>query len=203
MKELFTALAAGERVSDTAFDKLFDTETRRQARIHWTPVAVALTAARFLSEAALPGARARILDLGSNVGKFCLVGALSTPASFEGLELRRDLVTLARETARTHNIERVRFRLGDALEFDWSGYDGVYLYNPFYESLDLSIRIDSRVDLSRARYERSVEATRERLGELRLGARVALYYGFGGEMPEGFRKIDESDDPHLELWERV
>src|SRR5262245_2791350 len=81
--------------SDGSFDSVYDEEIRALSEEHWTPVAVAARAARILTFA---GAT-RILDVGSGVGKFCIVGALCTAARFVGVERRHRLVSIARRAA--------------------------------------------------------------------------------------------------------
>jgi hypothetical protein len=77
--------------SDLAFDALYERRIRELSPQHWTPVRIARRAAELLT---LSGAK-RILDVGSGVGKFCIVGALTTEAQFVGIEParvpRRDL----------------------------------------------------------------------------------------------------------------
>src|SRR5258708_32599839 len=72
---------------------------------HWTPVAVAARAADLLTRA---GAT-RILDVGAGVGKFCIVGALSTAAEFVGVERREGLVQVARRAAAQVGSKRPPF----------------------------------------------------------------------------------------------
>ena len=68
-------LAAGLPVSDARFDRLLPPGLVRLAALHFTPVAVALRAAAWLTE---DGAD-QVADLGAGVGKFCLVGKASEP----------------------------------------------------------------------------------------------------------------------------
>jgi 2-polyprenyl-3-methyl-5-hydroxy-6-metoxy-1,4-benzoquinol methylase len=57
-------------VSDESFNEIYPESIRKFCGRHWTPVAVAKMAAAYLADQ--PGAR--ILDIGSGAGKFCMVG---------------------------------------------------------------------------------------------------------------------------------
>lgn len=167
LERIVGRLAAGDEVDDRDFDRLFPKEAQKLAHIHWTPVSVALAAARFLT-AEKP--EARILDVGAGGGKFCLVAALGTKGHFTGIEADTALVDAAKAVAKQHKIERTRFLVGDALALDWSVFDGLYLYNPF----------------SGEAFEEQVRRARQKLEALPAGSRVAAFYGYGGALPAGF-----------------
>ena len=76
--------------SDADFDALCGSEIRKLSRIHWTPCKVATLAAELL----VKSPDDRILDVGSGAGKFCILGALHTPARFVGVEKRKEKNTL-------------------------------------------------------------------------------------------------------------
>ena len=88
-------LHVGKKVSDEEFDSVYGGRERAVSFRHWTPVAVACRAARLLTDM---GAT-RILDVGAGVGKFCIVGALTTSADYCGVERRGNLVDIARAAA--------------------------------------------------------------------------------------------------------
>ena len=68
---------------DTRFDKLYPLHIRQLGTRHWTNLMVAEMAASYL--AAEKGAK--ILDIGSGVGKFCLAAAHYQPnAIYFGVE---------------------------------------------------------------------------------------------------------------------
>lgn len=200
MRALRESLRRRQPVSDRAFDDLYPLQVRHASRSHWTPVEVALRASELL--AGRPGAS--ILDVGSGVGKFCLVAAASADARVRGLEHRGYLVDIARRAATMLDVD-VRFECGALDSSDASGVDGVYLFNPFGENLcPTRDQIDGAVELSEARYARDVAATIELLQSLRVGARVVTYCGFGGRMPQGYaRLLREQFDGALELWTKT
>jgi predicted RNA methylase len=163
---------------------------------------VARRAAQLLGEA-----RARaILDIGSGPGKFCIVGALSTAASFTGVERRAHLVDAARDAAARLGARRARFVRADILDFDFSPFDGFYLFNPFFEQLGdrTMIPIDGRVEHSRRLYQRYVRAIEHKLADAAPGAAVVTYYGFGGVIPPGYTELhdERAGGDRLVLWQK-
>jgi hypothetical protein len=177
LHELLRGLAAGEEAADRDLDRVYPEAVRKLSRTHWTPVEAARRAAQWL--VTRPGAK--ILDVGSGAGKFCIVGALVTQGEFTGVERHAPLVAVATAVARTYRIERARFRAGDATREDCRGYDGIYLYNPF------AVEIDVEAPAADARDEDAWrERTRERLATVAPGTRIVTYAG-GVAMPDGLR----------------
>jgi len=190
-------LRSGKLVDDRVFDDVYPLAHRRPSRVHWTPVEAATRAARLLAD----GPRARILDIGSGVGKFCIVAAAATGARVTGVEHRDHLVAVARSAAGSIGVDAT-FRSGTLADCDPKDFDAVYLFNPFAENLcPASDYIDATVELSADRYERDVDATEGFLHGARLGMRVVTYCGFGGDMPDGYvRVLRERCGGTLELW---
>ncbi len=191
------ALRSGERVIDRELDEVFPLEARRASKIHYTPVAVAAHAARLLADR--PGAT--ILDIGSGVGKFCLVAAATVRARIRGVEQRAHLVEIARGAAAKLDVA-VEFVHGTIESQDPRSVDGVYLFNPFAENLSPARdRIDDSVELSAERFRRDVAATERFLAAARPGTRVVTYCGFGGAMPDTYAlEHREWHGSNLELW---
>lgn len=196
--EAIEALRAGETVEDERFDALLPPWARELSRHHWTPVAVAKRAAELL--AVRHGMR--VLDVGAGVGKFCLVGASTTGGIFVGVEQRARLVEVARAIAQRCGVDRCSFVHGNMLDFEWSGFDGLYLFNPFAEQLPASAPIDEAVPRSARRYRRYVRFVEEKLAEARQRTRLVTYHGFGGRVPPGWRAIvrEPCGTDWVELW---
>ena len=74
-------------IEDEKFDLIYPAQIRQLSALHWTPVAVAAEAAKFLVTAP----ETRVLDIGCGPGKFCLVAASLTDGHFSGVEQRNDL----------------------------------------------------------------------------------------------------------------
>jgi hypothetical protein len=200
--EILERLKEGREVSDKEFDGLFPQFDSRLSEMHWTPLKVALRAATLLVQE--PGAR--ILDVGSGIGKFCFVGALTTEGKFTGVELRENLLLTAQNFLRTLRISGVSFQLRSALELDWSPFDGFYFYNPFYEALvSPDYKLDESIKSSKGSFRRSVLFVENQLRIAKRGTRVATFHGFGGEFPLGYEILirEELCGGKLEVWEKT
>jgi SAM-dependent methyltransferase len=182
---IFNALRDGCLISDCEFDDLFTAETRRLSLMHWTPVQVAVYAAKMLAQ----GPDARVLDVGCGPGKFCLIGAATQSAHFAGIDQRPHLLKEGEIIALGANIGNIEFISGNMVDLDWSAYNAFYLYNPFLENAYSPSIIDKTVPLKLEFYYKYIETVRQKLTDLPLGTRVVTYFGFGGDMPYGYRLV--------------
>lgn len=190
-------LRLGRLVDDRTFDRVYPLDVRRSSPVYWTPVDVGMRAARLLAHQ--PGLR--VLDVGSGVGKFCIVAAACTDASIIGVEHRRHLVDVAESAAGSLGVE-VDFRLGTLADCDPREIDGVYLFNPFSENLALAEdHLDETVELSEERFWRDIADMERFLRAASVGTRVVTYCGWGGAMPAEYRlALREAHGGTLELW---
>lgn len=174
------ALGQHVRVADEQFDRLYPGLQRLRSRVHWTPVDVAMRVAELLASS--PGGR--VLDIGSGVGKACVIGALTTTAIWHGIERSAAMVRSAQSVARRLGVEeRARFMVGDAVMLDLSMFGGFYLYNPFAEAL---FRGTLDKHARREAFRDEVEAIERKLRATAPGTRVVTYHGFGGDVPDTF-----------------
>lgn len=184
--QIVSGFRKGILPSDRDFDSLLPPGIRSRSAMHWTPVRVANTVARYLA----PNDGARILDVGAGCGKFCVVGAFSTRGRFYGVEQKRHLYDAAVDLAGRLKQERAQFIHGDAFSQNWNDFTALYFYNPFGEALFTPGPTEF---LAKAepphQFELSVGLTLERLKGLPSGVRVATYQGFGGYFPASFRRI--------------
>ncbi|HEX7669861.1 MAG TPA: hypothetical protein VF395_09770, partial [Polyangiaceae bacterium] len=97
METLRRALDAAQSGGDpdAEFDVAYPPGIRAVSSSFWTPVSVALRAAELL----VTTASSRVLDVGSGVGKFCIIGAAATGATFTGVEHRPRFVSVAERVA--------------------------------------------------------------------------------------------------------
>jgi SAM-dependent methyltransferase len=162
---------------------VFPSAARKVSSQFWTPVTVALRAARLLVE---EGAR-RVLDVGSGVGKFCIVGAASTGATFVGVEHRDHFVAVARDAARRIGAPTAHFIHGTLDAVDVADFDAFYFFNPFAENLQgPDVQLDQTVPLSEPRFLTDVERALRMLVQARVGTRVVTYHGLGDDLPPGY-----------------
>ncbi len=200
----FNGLEAFGEDSDARFDSLLPDGLRKTvSSLHWTPVQVARRAAELL----VTTPHSRILDVGSGVGKFCVVGALSTAGRFYGIEQRAHLTDVASQIAKKLGVaNRTEFMSEDLRKLDWSLFDGFYLYNPFIENLyPAGNRIDAQSEFSAKNYVELIQWVQQRLHTLPLQTRIVTYHGFGGEMPPGYKLMHEepADVDFIRLWVKV
>ncbi len=183
---------------DFAFDEHLSCLLQIKSSVHFSPVAVARIAARLLA----PKPGTRVLDVGSGVGKFCIVAAIANPAStFVGVEVRPHLARVARRIARELVVPNAQFLNGNAFDFDWSQYDAFYFYNPFAEQLHhVPFLLDHSLELASTNFLEYVSAVRRRLTIAPLGTRVVTYYGFGAPLPHGYEPVSTREHENLELW---
>lgn len=197
-RDLRDDLEAGVPVTDRDFDRIYPMEIQRLSEIHWTPVEVAKKAAQILVE----GDDSRVLDVGSGCGKFCLIGASTTPGTFYGVEQRTTLVAAARSAARRLSIDRAQFFEGRMEDLEWGCFNAFYLFNPFYEHKAEQIRIDKKVSYGDEIFSHYVKTVQDKLKALPLGTRVATYHGFGGTMPGEYQLVSRHGvgTDYVNLW---
>jgi predicted RNA methylase len=175
-----------QSIAEDSFDRVFPEPIRERSIQFWTPVEAARQAAQFLA----PAPSARVLDVGSGVGKFCIVGAATTGAIFSGIEQRPHLVEVAERAARQFRISRVAFTVGTVDDVDWSHFDAFYFFNPFEENVFAEhSALDRSVVLSEARFWSDVAFVERKLARLPVGVRVATFHGFGGRIPPSYELV--------------
>jgi SAM-dependent methyltransferase len=192
------SIEAGELVSDRDFDALYPPYVRALSPNFWTPVRVAQRAAKLLA----PGPGRRVLDVGSGVGKFCIVAASMAGVAVTGIEHRRYLVRVARDAALRIDAA-ARFIHGDLSAVEWRSFDAFYFFNPFYENLrGQGELIDDSVELSQQRFLSDVQIVLDALVHAPEGTRVVTYHGLGAELPPAYR-LESSEcagSDALQLW---
>jgi SAM-dependent methyltransferase len=171
-------------VTDFEFDRWMMDDVRCHSARHWTPVGVAARVAGWLHERGV----SRVLDVGSGVGKFCVVGALATPLSFVGIEHRRHLVDAARALARRFQVDTsTRFIHGSLNARTALSCDALYLYNPFEENLHgTGMQIDQTVALGRPEFLQSIRLAQSLMERMAPHSYLVTYNGFGGSIPGSY-----------------
>lgn len=184
-RALAAALQRREAVSDQDFESFFAPRFRSQLRRESTPVAIAIRAARLLAD----GQPRRILDIGSGLGKFCTIGALTTRAFFTGVEQNARHILAARGAALRFGARRIVFICDDAEHTQLFKFDGLYLFasasSPAPSSRSLRDILWRRAE------------------DVRTGTRLVTY-GSHGE-PPGFRLLREetTNGDRLALFEKT
>lgn len=184
-------------MSDAAFDWLYPERIQLLSKRHWTPMRVAKKAAQFL--ALEPGKK--ILDIGSGVGKFALIGAHCFPdVSFYGVEQRSELhhyALAAKAYTQTNNVDFIH---GNFTQIDLAEYDHFYFYNAFFENLDSRGRINHEMEYSTGLYNYYSRYLFKELDAKPSGTRLATFHSLEDEIPPSYRIVDASADFLLKTW---
>lgn len=164
---------------------------------HWTPLRVTHLAVQFL--ASQKGAR--VLDIGSGVGKFCLAGAYLKPdAVFYGVEQRKHLVAHAEKARVILGLKNVRFYHRNLLQMDLSHFDHFYFFNSFYENLAYTDKIDNTVPCNPDLYELYHDVLLRKLKVMPTGTRLATFHCLEGMASAGYQLMEEHFGLLLRFW---
>ena len=196
------ALRMGQCPTDRAFDSLLPKDLRAASSEYWTPLAVALQAARWLEAQDVR----RVVDIGSGPGKFCIAVALASNCELIGLEHRSRLVGVAQALARQFGVQdRARFQLGSLHETALPAADAYYLYNPFGENLHgPGGYLAEDVELSCERYALDISKVQNTFRCAPRGTIVITYNGFGGCMPASYEllRVERGFPSVLRTWRK-
>jgi len=192
-------------ISDQDFDRLYPQEIQNLSQIHWSSIEAIKTAIDFFSATLRPGAK--ILDVGSGVGKFCIFGSLISEFNFIGVEKRKKLFNISNKISSKLKNNNVSFMCRDVINLDWNTFDGLYMYNPFYESkvpLNAEFRIDNEIDYSEEKYHFYTEKIYKKLQILKQGSIVVAFNGYGGIFPKGYieKFYKKIDGVGMSLWQK-
>ena len=185
---------------DLIFNTLYPMHIRSVAEKHWTPLAVAEKAAAFLGVSA----NAKVLDIGSGSGKFCLTAAHHHPhANFYGIEQRPDLVKLCNKLKEKLELKNVSFICDNIINVDFKEYDHFYFYNSFYENIEGTQKIDYNVEYSERLYDAYNLYLYKQLKKKPAGTRLVTYHSFGSEIPKDYQVVQTAYDDYLKFWMKI
>lgn len=186
--------------SDIQFNQLYPASVQSLAQRHWTPLIVARKAADFLAAES----NAKILDIGSGVGKFCLAAAHYKPKAFYyGIEQRERLVKYAEKVNEILQYENVFFMNGNFTQIDFREYDHFYFYNSFYENMTGTDKIDNSIDYSLELYNYYNRYLYKQLEKKPSGTRLASFYSLEDEMPSGYHIVGTEMNDLLKFWIKI
>ncbi|SFE84652.1 Putative methyltransferase [Chitinophaga sp. CF118] len=183
--------------NDAAFDWLYPERIQKLSKRHWTPLEIAKKAARFLAQ----DPKKKVLDIGSGVGKFCLVGAHFFPdVSFHGIEQRKELYhysLAAKELTETRNADFINVNF---TQVDLDAYDSFYFYNAFFENLAKEDHIDQQIEYSFSLYTYYSRYLFKALDNRPSGTRLVTYHSLEDEVPPSYQLVDATVDFLLKMW---
>jgi hypothetical protein len=186
--------------SDFQFNRIYPASIQKLASRHWTPLAVARKAAEFLAS----HHGVKILDVGSGVGKFCLAAAHHREhARFFGVEQRESLYHIATHAQLSLGLDNITFMCRNFTQLNFEHYDNFYLYNPFYENLSGTEKIDESIDYSSELYHYYNRYLYRQLRQKPGGTRVATFHSLEDEMPPDYHIVGSDMDSLLKFWMKV
>jgi len=183
--------------ADEQFNYLYPVSIRSLATKHWTPLHITQRVAQYLA----PMDKARVLDIGSGVGKFCLVAAWCVPSAlFTGVEQRKDLVSHAYTAQALLGLKNVEFLHRNFTRLDFDQYDHFYFYNSFYENLVDTEKIDDRIAYSPELYDYYNRYLYKKLEERPAGTRLVTYHSLEAEIPPSYHLVEAQVNDLLKFW---
>jgi SAM-dependent methyltransferase len=183
--------------SDERFNELYPPAISTLASRHWSPLSVARRAAAFLDT----HKGARILDIGSGAGKFCIAAAHFAPGTMVyGVEQRRRLLHQAEKVKEALEVPNAHFLHGNFTQVDFNDYDHFYFYNAFYENLDGIEKIDDAIAYSNELFHYYNRCLYRLLDQRPSGTRLVTYHSAGEEVPPDYHVLDSQDHQLLKCW---
>jgi tRNA1(Val) A37 N6-methylase TrmN6 len=186
--------------SDTQLHRLYPESIQLLATRHWTPLDIAWKVAQFLATEK----GAKVLDIGSGAGKFCLAAAYYKPdIEFYGVEQRRHLVDHARAAREILGLPNVHFLHQNLTQLDFKQFDHFYFYNSFYENLADTDKIDDSITCTPHLYDYYNRCLYRKLNELSTGTRVATFHTIENKMPGAYHMIEDHAGGLLKFWIKI
>lgn len=184
---VFTQLKEDRNIPDKEFDQIFPPKIRSLSSRHWTPVLVAKIAGNFLCQ----DDHQKIIDIGSGVGKFCLVaGSLYPNCTFHGVDIRDSFIKLSNKIKTKHSIANVDFDCCDILETDLKEYDGIYFFNSFQEKIDDSSVMDEESAISHELFNVYTQHLYQKFLQMPVGTRLVTYHTAEFCVPENYKMVE-------------
>lgn len=183
-------------INDLVFDVIYPEHIQCLSRKHWTSLEIAKIAGDFLAQ---PGST--VLDIGSGVGKFCLLAGHHHPDTlFYGVEQRLDLVHLAEKAQQEIALPNVQFIHANITQINFKEFDHFYYYNSFYENIDQLNRIDDTIETSIDLYLYYIQYLYVVLQEKPIGTRLVTYQSLEHEIPPGYRVMGTAKGKLVKMW---
>ncbi len=186
-------------IKDEDFDALYPIKIKKLSGTHWTPVDVCKKAIGFLAETSEDA----VLDLGSGVGKFCIIAAACSDAQITGVEQRGNLIRISRKIASKYPLERLDFIHDDLANIDFGKYQGFYFFNSFEDNISFQSNIGDLNYFISVTYRYYVKLLHHRFGEAVKGTGIVTYCGNAAEIPESYSMVRSSNNGKLKFWQKM
>jgi len=196
---IFQRLQRNIEVSDEEFDSIYPKRMRAVSEFHFTPVEVAKVAARFLVQKE----RTKVLDVGAGAGKFCMVGAACTAGHFTGVEQRAGLHRISIQLFNRYKLNNLDFIHSNITAIEFKEFEAFYIFNPFYENIIAENPIDDTIQLEKNLYSLYSLYVKAQLSKMPAGTRLATYFSYLDEVPEGYEVQSTYFGDKLKLWAKI
>ncbi|TGL69056.1 methyltransferase [Leptospira jelokensis] len=175
----------GKPMTDFQFDSLLPEALQILSPYQWTPNLVIAHTWEFLKGEKVSS----LLDLGSGVGKFCLILSQYAKNRFPicGMEDRNELVQIAESLKIKMNVGNVSFVSSNFLESFPYGHSHYYVFNPLYETIKGSHTIGDAKIKSAKLFLHNLQRLKEHLFFCPKGTKLITYHGFGGSVLPGYK----------------
>ena len=193
---VFEQLQQKKYPTNSTFDKIYPKLYQEHSARHFTPVDIAIKAAKLLVDKPTD----KILDVGSGVGKFCAIGSSVTSAHFYGVERRKTLTNLSNKIKRTYKLKRAHFINNDFTALDFNKFNGIYFFNSFHEHFDDTCILDETSKVSLVEYKKYHQDLMDKLNECEKGTKLVTYYTFKNKIPSSFQFIDMNETGLLKFY---
>jgi tRNA A58 N-methylase Trm61 len=195
---IFKYIEKGISIEDDDFDEIYPNEIRPMAFTHFTPVEMAIKAAKYLVQK--PGTK--VLDIGSGAGKFCMIGSVCTNGHFTGVEQRDNLHELGIEIYKKHKLKNITFINSNINQIDFSSFDAFYFFNPFYENIIQFDKIDDTVEVETDLYDEYSNYVKNQLDKMPSGTRLVTFFSAYDEVPKSYKLVSTVDRQKISMWEK-
>ena len=195
---IFKYIEKGISMKDDDFDGIYPEEVRPMAFTHFTPIEIAIRAAKFLVQKS----GTKVLDIGSGAGKFCMIGSVCTNGHFTGVEQRDNLHLLAEQILKKYQLKNINFINSNINQIEFSNYEAFYFFNPFYENIIQFEKIDDAIDVKNDLYDEYSNYVKNQLDLMPLGTRLVTFFSAYDEVPISYQLISKDDRQKISMWEK-
>jgi len=195
---IFKYIEKGISMKDDDFDGIYPEEVRPMAFTHFTPIEIAIRAAKFLVQKS----GTKVLDIGSGAGKFCMIGSVCTNGHFTGVEQRGNLHLLAEQIFKKYQLKNINFINSNINQIEFNNYEAFYFFNPFYENIIQFEKIDDAIDVKNDLYDEYSNYVKNQLDLMPLGTRLVTFFSAYDEVPISYQLISKDDRQKISMWEK-
>lgn len=185
--------------SDSDFKEITKKEFQHLSEMHWSPKEVIDQSLNWLAAFG----QLHILDIGSGVGKFCLLGAATHHQhQFTGIEKRKDFHFEAIRLKEHLQLPNVTFLCDDIINLPFEKFHAFYIFNPFYEQLVNHGSTLRNTKFDKENFIKYESYLKGRLINSPAGNIVITYEYNLMEKVSGFELLKEAYEGALQMWRK-